>query len=92
MCPTTIVYGTGNSVGMECENLIARNFQSGTLPQIPNDRMGIFLAICRYWLNRIHPENDWTERVFALFDAYPEIPVSAMGIPVGWRHHPLWSS
>ena len=60
-------------------------------PRLPNNRMGIFLTICRYWLNQIHPGNDWTERVLALFDDYPEAPASAMGFPANWRHHPLWN-
>ena len=60
-------------------------------PAFPDrQRLGILITICRYWLNRIHPGNDWTERVFALFDAYPELPVSAMGLPADWRRHPLW--
>ena len=57
---------------------------------MPNNRMGILLTICRYWLDRIHPGNDWTQRVLTLFDSYPEIPSAAMGFPENWRKHPLW--
>lgn len=67
-----------------------RKFPEWHSPRIPNNQMGIFLTICRYWLNRIHPGNDWTQRVFALFDAYPEIPAADMGFPENWRKHPLW--
>ena len=67
-----------------------RKFPEWHSPKLPNNRMGIFLTICRYWLNRIHPGNDWTQRVLALFDAYPEIPSTAMGFPGNWRKHPLW--
>ena len=59
-------------------------------PKLPNHKIGILLTICRYWLNRIDPGNGWTERVFGLFDAYPELPAGAMGLPEHWRQHPLW--
>ena len=70
----------------------SRKFPEWHSPRIPNDQMGIYLTICRYWLNRIHLGNDWTERVFALCDAYPEAPASALGFPENWRRHPLWTS
>ena len=70
-----------------------RKFPEWHTPRWPsNQQIGILLTICRYWLNRIHPGNDWTERVFALFDAYPEAPASAMGFPENWRRHPLWNN
>ena len=69
-----------------------RKFPEWHFPKLPNNRMGIFLTICRYWLNRIHLGNDWTERIFALCDAYPEVPASALGFPENWRRHPLWIS
>lgn len=68
-----------------------KKFPEWHSPKLPNNRIGIFLTICRYWLNRIHPGNDWTERVFALFDAYPEVPPAPMGFPDNWRRHPLWT-
>ena len=68
-----------------------RKFPEWHSPAFPsNRRMGILLTICRYWLNRIDPGNGWTERVFGLFDAYPELPAGAMGLPECWRQHPLW--
>ena len=67
-----------------------KKFPEWHSPRLPNNRMGIFLTICRYWLNRIQPDNDWSERVFALFDTFPEVPASAMGFPENWRRHPLW--
>ena len=69
-----------------------RKFPEWRSPRMPNDRMGIYLTICRYWLNRIHPGDDWTSRVLSLFDAYPEIPAAAMGFPENWRRHPLWAN
>ena len=70
-----------------------RNFpQWHTLPWPSNQQIGILLTICRYWLNRIHLGNDWTKRVLALFDSYPDAPAAAMGLPQNWRKHPLWRS
>ena len=68
-----------------------RKFPEWHSPKLTNNQMGILLAICRYWLTRIYPGSDWTERVLALFDSYPMVPASAMGLPMGWRRHPLWN-
>lgn len=59
-------------------------------PEIPNDRTGYLLTICHYWLGMISPTNQWRERLFALFDEFPEIPLAPMGLPADWRNHPLW--
>lgn len=61
-------------------------------PVIPNDRTGYLLTICRYWLGLISPTTYWRERLFALFDEFPEIPLAPMGLPADWRNHPLWKS
>ena len=59
-------------------------------PRLPNNQIGIILAICRYWLNRIHPASQWSHRALTLFADFPEIEVSHMGLPANWREHPLW--
>lgn len=61
-------------------------------PVIPNDRTGYLLTICRYWLGLLSHTTRWRDRVFALFDEFPEIPLSQMGLPADWRNHPLWKS
>lgn len=61
-------------------------------PSIPNDRTGYLLTICHYWLGLISPTSRWRERLFELFDEFPEIPLLAMGLPADWRNHPLWKS
>ena len=61
-------------------------------PAIPNDRTGYLLTICHFWLGLISPTNRWKERLFALFDEFPEIPLQSMGLPADWRNHPLWTS
>ncbi len=67
-----------------------RKFPEWHSPRFDNDRIGILLTICRYWLGRIYPDNDWSERVFNLFDSYANVPASEMGPPQNWRAHPLW--
>jgi abortive infection bacteriophage resistance protein len=68
-----------------------RKFKEWWQPTMPKDRMGMLLTICRHWLNCIAPTNTWTARVFELFDQYPEIDTSQMGLPSNWKEHPLWS-
>ena len=58
---------------------------------LTNNRIGIILMICRSFLVKISPTSQWCDRVDQLFAEYPEIPVSEMGLPDDWHHHPLWS-
>ncbi len=59
-------------------------------PTIPNDRTGYLLTICHYWLDLISPTTCWRDRLFALFDEFPDVPLAPMGLPADWRNHPLW--
>ncbi len=61
-----------------------------TAPAIPNTRVGYLLTICHFWLGKISPTSQWRQRLLALFDEYPEIPLASMGLPENWREHPLW--
>lgn len=61
-------------------------------PLIPNDRTGYLLTICHYWVCLISPTTIWRERLIALFDEFPEIPLDSMGLPVDWRNHSLWKT
>jgi len=61
-------------------------------PVIPNDRTGYLLTICHHWLGLISPTTLWRERLFALFDEFPEIPLDQTGLPADWQNHPLWKS
>ena len=69
-----------------------RKFPEWHSPKMLNNQIGILINICRYWLNHIYPDNDWTKRVLDLFDSHPTVPTSAMGLPIGWRGHPLWNA
>jgi hypothetical protein len=59
-------------------------------PVFPQDRTGVILVICRFWLGLIAHTSQWHGRVFDLFDLYPSIPLRSMGLPQEWREHPLW--
>ncbi len=59
-------------------------------PKLPNHRIGYTLAVCHFWLEKISSTSQWRERLFALFDEYPEIPLGRMGLPENWREHPLF--
>ena len=67
-----------------------KNPQWHVQPGFAPDRVGLMLTVCRYWLGRVSPTTLWRDRLFALFDEYPEIPLAEMGIPAAWRQHPLW--
>jgi abortive infection bacteriophage resistance protein len=59
-------------------------------PKLPNDRVGYVLAICNFWLRQISSTSQWLSRTFELFDEYPEVPLSKMGLPENWREHALF--
>lgn len=60
-------------------------------PRFAPDRIGHALCVCHHWLKKVSPTTQWKARLFALFDEFPEIPLSEMGIPTDWRNHPLWT-
>ena len=43
-----------------------------------------------YMLGRIAPRSAWRVRLYSLFDRFPEIPLTSMGIAPDWRDHVLW--
>ena len=59
-------------------------------PQLPNDRVGYTMAICYFWLGKITNTSRWRQRLFDLFDEFPEIPLTSMGLPDTWHEHPLF--
>ncbi len=59
-------------------------------PKLPNVRVGYVLAVCHFWLGKTTNTSQWRQRLFDLFDEYPEIPLDKMGLPEGWRAHPLF--
>ena len=57
---------------------------------VPNNRMFAVLTLLACLMRQIAPQSGWRDRLFSLFDKYPDIPLAAMGIPADWRKHPLW--
>ena len=69
-------------------NVPARKAAGGTA--FDQDRTGVVMTICHYWLGLVAHTSQWRSRVFALFDEYPRVPLPSMGLPEQWREHPLW--
>lgn len=65
-------------------------FPDWNAPRLRNDRVGIILLICRYWLDRVNPGNEWGQRVETLFRDHPGINVRQMGLEMDWLNHPIW--
>lgn len=67
-----------------------KNPQWHTVPGFANDRVGLMMTVCHYWLGKVSSTTQWKDRLFALFDQYQEIPIVEMGLPPDWRNHALW--
>ncbi len=67
-----------------------KNPQWHLAPGFAPDKVGLLMTVCYFWLGKISGTSQWKNRLFALFDEYPEIPVDQMGLPPSWRVHPLW--
>lgn len=57
---------------------------------IGKKRVFVVLTLLNYMLKDAAPQTKWRERLFALFDSYPNVPLRMMGIPADWRTHDLW--
>lgn len=57
---------------------------------LTNERLYCVLVITKHCLARIFPRTRWHERLFALFDENPQIPLAEMQIPANWREIPPW--
>jgi abortive infection bacteriophage resistance protein len=58
--------------------------------QIGNDRVFGVLTICRHCLKRVAPQSGWANRLQALLEKYPDIPIASMGFPENWKESPIW--
>lgn len=67
-----------------------KNPQWHIQPGFAPDRAGLMLTVCHFWLGKISDTTRWKNRLFDLFNEYPEIPVAEMGLPLNWQTHPLW--
>lgn len=58
--------------------------------QVENTRVFAVLTLARFLLQEIAPQSEWCDRLFALLDKYPDIPLRAMGFPTRWKESPIW--
>lgn len=59
-------------------------------PATNTQRVYFVLAIIRYWLNIIEPDNTLTQNLTTLFSKYPGVNPGALGFPSSWQQEPLW--
>ena len=57
---------------------------------VANNRVFVVLTLLQCLLCEVAPQSAWRDRLFAMFDRFPEVPLGDMGINHGWRQHPLW--
>lgn len=62
-----------------------------------NRRCFYFLCVVKYFLQTINPGGHFKDKVEALVNAYPNVPIQLLGIPtdnngklVNWKVEPLW--
>lgn len=58
--------------------------------KVDNNRIFAVLTICRYSMNRIAPQSQWSGRLRALLAEYPCIPLPGMGFPANWADSSIW--
>ncbi len=54
-------------------------------------RVYFVLAIIRYWLNIIAPDNTLPQDLINLFENYPDVNPGALGFPSNWQQELLWN-
>ena len=64
-----------------------------------NKRVFYFLCVLKYLLTRVNPNNSLKDKLIALFNKYPNIPIKYIGIPsdgkgnlLDWQSEPLWKN
>lgn len=53
-------------------------------------KLYIHFCIMKYLMNRIQPDNDFTEKLSMLFTNYPNVDTNALGMKINWQNEPLW--
>lgn len=59
---------------------------------ISNERVFVVLTLLHFMLRQVAPQTAWRDRLFALFDRFPAVPLLSMGIPADWRTHDFWKA
>ena len=59
---------------------------------VPKQSNKLYMHMClmKYLLNTIKPDNEFTERLDALFKKYPNVDPNALGMKPNWQQEPLW--
>lgn len=55
-----------------------------------NQRLYGIISCMLFMTNAISPSNRFKERLFSLFDAYPDTNIAYMGFENNWKEEPLW--
>jgi abortive infection bacteriophage resistance protein len=53
-------------------------------------RLYVHLCLMKYLLNIIQPDNLFTQKLYALFEKYPNVDPNALGMKPNWFKEPLW--
>lgn len=53
-------------------------------------RVGVVLAVLHHLMQRVSPHTHWHQNLAELFESYPEIPKTAMGLPEDWKEDAFW--
>lgn len=59
--------------------------------EIPRNKSYIYLSTIKYLLNRVNPNNTFTERLISLFEKYSNIDIhKGMSFPIDCKEQSLW--
>ncbi len=58
--------------------------------EVCNNKIYYVLSMMVYLLNIVNPNHTFKQKLFALFDHYPNIDARAMGFPTDWQKENLW--
>lgn len=53
-------------------------------------RVSVVLPILQHFMHQCAPHASWRQRLFSLFDEFPDIPLQAMGLPQDWQQDSFW--
>jgi abortive infection bacteriophage resistance protein len=53
-------------------------------------KLYVHLCLMKYFLNIIQPQNSFTEKLYGLFEKYPNVDPNALGMKTNWYKEPLW--
>jgi abortive infection bacteriophage resistance protein len=54
-------------------------------------RIAVVISILQHFMTQISPHDGWKNKLFNLFNNYPEINQAMMGLPANWQDDPFWN-